>query len=1176
MYQFIKNVAISVLMIGLSVTVVADDIEIIDNAFPVDSNVLFIMDVSGSMEWDTGNTNTVPADPANSRLSILRGALSALLSDPEMTNINVGISSFAGNKNILDIDQTAHGISYPISSIDADAQKILDSNPLFTHPGTSYMPVTSGETTRDYLQVIANTWDPFGGTPIVDALFEAALYFRGDKVNWGRHDPSKIRSAHPSTYKGLLKDVTTTKVVTVISNPVCTGAGCDPLTKSCSTNAVTQTCSTPSCGTTCTGPTTTRVTCNDGDTSCGNGVACINQLVSSQVRDCITNSEPLCRWVHPTWYDCKTVEVTSCTTTCPSGIKDEFGVCVSPSTNCVVKKHKQCKEDTNRYVCDANSYACTSDVETCTHQVSVDQTVTTTELTGDATFVSPITEKCPSNGIILLSDGLPSVNRGSALVSNMIGPTYNNSCDSGVDMGRCGPELTKFMAEEDNNASITGDQFVKTFTIGFALSDPAPAAYLQSLADAGDGLFVNAESTQEGLVKAFKTALSGIAGSRARSFSSPSYTIDTGNPLVNGESVYVPVFDRSSGSSWAGNLKKYEFKKGKLYGKDSLGKKVLATDASGKLLDDVNDMWALSSKSESAVTSGGFANLINPATRIIYTDKGSSLVSLSSINFSKFNAADDTEKNSLIKFIRGQNSDGTTRHHMGDTIHSNPIQMKTKTDDILFIGTNEGYLHAINGKSGKEIFAYMPSELLKNIKLQSDKSSFGNHVYGVDGPMTLWIDDKNRDGIKSSTEKAMLFFGLRRGGKAYYALDVTDPASPKLAWKITNKGSFSKLGYTWSKPILAKIQIKSLGVKDVLIFGGGYVDDNGLENGTKELDNSGTGANIYIVDAKTGKLLKKFGSPISYAVPSDIRVVDMDRNGLADRFYFGDTGANVWRVDLHADKKDPYNLATSKLTHFASLGGKSGKDNRKFFNEPDVSIFKQHGKLVLSIGIGSGKRPNPLNSSIDDHFFMLLDENVTKAPKAGFKTITIDKLENAPLAAGVELVRDLSKPTGKKGWKLNLNPVKSLTGLTGEKVLSTSLTYQNKLMFTTFGVDSITTTKVNNVTCELSNKNKANLYVLDLLTGKSVLDLDGDNVISDSTDSSVIVSSGEILGTPQIAYGDFIGNGTGGSCTDKECTRTFSIQAGKGASVAGSETKTNKPIPANKKLPRVFWLDSER
>jgi len=158
--------------------------------------------------------------------------------------------------------------------------------------------------------------------------------------------------------------------------------------------------------------------------------------------------------------------------------------------------------------------------------------------------------------------------------------------------------------------------------------------------------------------------------------------------------------------------------------------------------------------------------------------------------------------------------------------------------------------------------------------------------------------------------------------------------------------------------------------------------------------------------------------------------------------------------------------------------------------------------------------------------------------------------------------------TNKKGWKMPLN-----VSSTGEKVLSSALTFQNKVLFTSLVINKVTANNYNNNICSLNNNSQGRLYALDLLTGDAVLDLDSDTAAN--TDSYVTVTGGEILETPQIIYGDFADK-NGNSCTTSECARTYSIHVGKGPSKAGSSTHTSKPIPVGKTLPRVYWLDKEQ
>ncbi|MCP4325424.1 MAG: hypothetical protein GY787_26980, partial [Alteromonadales bacterium] len=122
----------------------------------------------------------------------------------------------------------------------------------------------------------------------------------------------------------------------------------------------------------------------------------------------------------------------------------------------------------------------------------------------------------------------------------------------------------------------------------------------------------------------------------------------------------------------------------------------------------------------------------------------------------------------------------------GDPLHSKPVVINygkggdgNTVNPRIVVGTNSGVLHMFedNSKTNTvtESWAYLPEEFFKNIKpLRENVIAANNKIYGLDGEITLHINDVNKDGvIDSSTDSAWLFFGLRRGGSSYYALDVT-------------------------------------------------------------------------------------------------------------------------------------------------------------------------------------------------------------------------------------------------------------------------------------------------------------------------------------------------------------------------------------------------------------------
>src|SRR5262249_16230120 len=143
----------------------------------------------------------------------------------------------------------------------------------------------------------------------------------------------------------------------------------------------------------------------------------------------------------------------------------------------------------------------------------------------------------------------------------------------------------------------------------------------------------------------------------------------------------------------------------------------------------------------------------------------------------------DPTRDDVIDFINNmdvadENQNGNTmeaRDQMGDPLHSQPtavIYGPTVADALLFFATHAGVLHAIDPKTGAEKWAFIPPEFLDNqIQLLLDPSASAKN-YGIDGSLRVQMD-VNNDGVVQPGEHVYLFFGLRRGGYSYYALDVT-------------------------------------------------------------------------------------------------------------------------------------------------------------------------------------------------------------------------------------------------------------------------------------------------------------------------------------------------------------------------------------------------------------------
>ncbi|WP_231975627.1 pilus assembly protein [Pseudomonas oryzae] len=382
-----------------------------------------------------------------------------------------------------------------------------------------------------------------------------------------------------------------------------------------------------------------------------------------------------------------------------------------------------------------------------------------------------------------------------------------------------------------------------------------------------------------------------------------------------------------------------------------------------------------------------------------------------------------TERDALINWARGADAgaasefidttgtiSSTVRPSVhGDVVHSRPVAINFGSSDtnkevVVFYGGNDGLLRAVNGNRdgdgsigtsgrgpGQELWSFMPPEFYPHIKRIRDNTigiDFPNYPrvegtpqpepkrYGFDGPVTAY--KRGSDG--------WIFAAMRRGGRALYALDVSNPASPRLQWRIGCPAdlslttgcsdNLSDLGQTWSsaKPFFAAGY--EAGSKPLLIMGGGYDNCEDYDDGTRNnnCDSSAKGNHIYILEAESGKVLRSFET--ARGVVGDVTLLN-GADGMADYAYAADLGGNIYRLTIGELSKDSWSMMP-----IASLGCdtlSSCNANRKFMFAPDV-VVDGNTHYVL---VGSGDREKPLENNDDgvasaatkvaNHFYMVRD-----------------------------------------------------------------------------------------------------------------------------------------------------------------------------------------------------------
>ncbi|MBP6058801.1 MAG: pilus assembly protein PilC [Nitrosomonas sp.] len=550
---------------------------------------------------------------------------------------------------------------------------------------------------------------------------------------------------------------------------------------------------------------------------------------------------------------------------------------------------------------------------------------------------------------------------------------------------------------------------------------------------------------------AFSNALSDALSKIAARTGSASAVAANSNTLMTNGRVYQAKF---SSGDWSGQLLS------------------IPIDSTGTLGVTEWDAGAIS------LASG----TITPASRVIITKGSSDGVAFQYANLSTTqkalldkNAAGTVDNCGLerVAFLRGdaahESASGTftcasgttinnfrtrTVSKLGDIVNSGPLYVgrpsaghsnvdhagysafrsnyKDRTP-VVYVGSNDGALHGFNAcivgvtpgctavDAGKELLAYIPSQVHANLSRLMDKNYNTAHRYFVDGsPMAADIYVST-----TSTWKSVLVGGLNGGGQGYYALDITNPtdvsksaptfsaanAASLLLWEFSSTDD-ADMGYSHNLPQInsftgqAKQIVKMENNRWAVIVGNGYNSTGGkavlyilfIDGGD---DGTWTVGTDYI------KLVADAGSGNGLSTPTTF---DNSGNGLVDVIYAGDIKGNLWKFDVSSATPSNWNVAVSGMPLFVA------GTQKPIISPPVVSFHRKGGRLVL-FGTGKYLETGDTTTTNTQTVYGIWDNNATASISAGTlvqQVITDD----ADKRTGT--INPVPYSATIKGWYINL------------------------------------------------------------------------------------------------------------------------------------------------------------
>lgn len=411
---------------------------------------------------------------------------------------------------------------------------------------------------------------------------------------------------------------------------------------------------------------------------------------------------------------------------------------------------------------------------------------------------------------------------------------------------------------------------------------------------------------------------------------------------------------------------------------------------------------------------------------------------------------------SLVNYLRGNtgyedrssNQDATSNNRLyrlretvlGDLVDSTPVYVGPPPANLVdlgysafktaqatragtvYIGANDGMLHAINSSNGEERWAYIPTMVLDNMWKLAD-SNYGSgsqHTYFVDGDVVVNdVCTLNCTNAATAVWKTILVAGLNGGGKGYFALDVTDPVTPTLLWEFSTAPEYTgdvsydnDMGYSFGNPIITR---RNNGTWAVLVTSG-YNNTTG--------SNPGKGF-LYVLNAATGAKIEKYatgegddGVAVGATGPSGLAkingfVVDGEVNNQVTKVYGGDLLGNLWRFDPNAvTGTAPFKLAILKDTA-------STPKVQSITVKPELG--EASGKTIVLVGTGRYLGASDLADTQQQTLYGITDEGTTTLANA--RTSLVQQILTTDTSTAT---RSISSPSSVniatgRGWYIDLD-----------------------------------------------------------------------------------------------------------------------------------------------------------
>jgi type IV pilus assembly protein PilY1 len=402
-----------------------------------------------------------------------------------------------------------------------------------------------------------------------------------------------------------------------------------------------------------------------------------------------------------------------------------------------------------------------------------------------------------------------------------------------------------------------------------------------------------------------------------------------------------------------------------------------------------------------------------------------------------------------------------------NVLYSSFVLANKNRQPLIFVGANDGMMHAFDADIGVEKFAYVPESVYQNLDDLSSPNY--NHKYFVDASPTIV------DAFFNNSWHTVLVSGLGAGGQGMFALDITDPtnftteagAASKVLWEF-NDDDDRDMGFTMGQASIVRLNNGQWAA----LFSGGYNnnDDNKLDGGTTGDSLTGNGV-LYLVNIATGAVIKKFDTkigtaddptgnnrPNGLASPS---AVDINNDGSVDAVYAGDLFGNVWSIDLSGTDPNAwdfkYKSGSDPLPLYKACYGNTCSGSNVQPITTRIQVVKHPRKSGYLLLFGTGKYfevgDNATTGQVTQSFYSIWDKRASTLTSFNRSSLQEQKIIQQTTSDGYNYRVTSNNAVDwstENGWYMDLyNQQGGNTSNNGERQVSNAIIRNGRVIFAT-------------------------------------------------------------------------------------------------------------------------------